>query len=163
MDHKFQKSYVDDKKKFYNKYIYTRSEGLYLIMKRETIVKNCNTNERSFMYYETDTESHEISITSFSVTCSTEQDWDSLPYCRTLQLCKYSSCYVRPQSSLYTHSSSYGGRQCGDYRYCILWWIEFGALADNIIYFSTAHCGSLATSCHDFWNVWWFCVHLVYT
>jgi len=74
VDHKFQKSYVDDKKKFYNKYIYTRSEGLYLIMKRETIVKNCNTNERSFMYYETDTESHEISITSFSVTCSTEQD-----------------------------------------------------------------------------------------
>jgi len=46
-------------------------------------------------------------------------DWHSLPYCITLQLCKYSSCYICPQSSLYTYSSSYDGRQCGDYRYSI--------------------------------------------
>jgi len=72
------------------------------------------------MCYETDTESDEISITSFSMTCRTEQHWHYLPYCRPLQLCKYSSCYIRPQSSLYTHSPSYDGRQCGDYRYCIL-------------------------------------------
>jgi hypothetical protein len=99
------------------------------------------------MCYETDTESHEISITSFSLTCCTEQHWDCLPYCRTLQLCKYSSCYIRPQSSLYTHSSSYDVRHCGDSGYCILWWIEFGSLAANIIYWPTAHCGSLPTCC----------------
>jgi hypothetical protein len=100
-------------------------------------------------------------------------DWHSLTYCRILQLCKYSSCYIRPQSSLYTHScyirpqsslythscyirpqsllythnSSFDSRQCGDYRYCILWWIEFGAFAVNIIYWPTAHCSSLPTCC----------------
>ena len=116
-----------------------------LLIKRETGNKYCKTYERSFMCYETDTESHEISITSFSVTCCTEQDWDSLPHCRTLQLCKYSSCYIRPQSSLYTHSSSYDGRQCGDSSYCILWWLEFGAFGFNITYWSRAHCGSLPT------------------
>ena len=99
------------------------------------------------MCYETDTESHEISINRFSITCWTEQHWHSLPYCTTLQLCKYSSCYIRPQSSLYTHSSSYDGRQCGDYRYCILWWIEFGVLVGNMIYWPRAHCGSLPTCC----------------
>jgi hypothetical protein len=99
------------------------------------------------MCYETDTQSDAIPITSLPVTRCTEPAWHSLPYCRTLQLCKHSSCYIRPQSSLYTHSSSYEGRQCGDYRYCIVWWIEFGDLAVNIIYWPTAHCGSLATCC----------------
>ena len=93
------------------------------------------------------TESDEISITSFSITCCTEQDWDSLPYCRTLQLCKYSRCYIRPQSSLYTHSSSHDCRQCGDSRYSNLWWIKFGAFAVNVMYWPMAHCSSLTTSC----------------
>jgi hypothetical protein len=114
---------------------------------RERGNKKWNTYERSFVCYETDTESHEISITSFSISCCTEQDWDSLPFCRTLQLCKYSSCFIRPQSSLYTHSTSYDGRQCGDSRYSILWWIKFGAFAINIIYWPRAHCGSLSTCC----------------
>jgi hypothetical protein len=117
------------------------------IQKRETRNKNCHKYERSFTCYETDTESDEIFITSFSITCWTEQHWHSLPYCRTLQLCKYSSCYIRPQSSLYTHSSSYDGRQCGDYRYCILWWIKFGAFTFNIMYWSRSKCGSLRICC----------------
>jgi len=45
-----------------------------LLTKGERHNKNCNTYERSFMCYETETESNEISITSFSITCSTEQD-----------------------------------------------------------------------------------------
>jgi len=31
------------------------------------------------MCYETDTESDEISIASFSITCCTKHDWHSLP------------------------------------------------------------------------------------
>jgi len=101
------------------------------------------------MCYETDTDSYEISITSFSITCCTEQVWYSLPYCRTLQLCKYSSCYIRPQSSLYTHSSSYDGRQCGDSRYFILWWTIL--VFSQLIYQRRAHCGSLPTCCQLPW------------
>ena len=49
-----------------------------LLLKKETRNKNWNTYERSFMCHETDTESHEISITSFSITRCTEQT--DIPY-----------------------------------------------------------------------------------
>jgi len=163
MYHTFQQNYVEYNKMFYNKYICKWSERMYLLIKRETGNKNCNTYERSFMCYGTHTESNEISITSFSITCYTEQYWDCLPYCRTLQLCKYSSCYIRSQSSLYTHSPSYDGRQCGDSRYCILWWILFGAFEVNTLYCSWTHCSSLSTFCPRLLGCWRFCVHLVYT
>ena len=57
-----------------------------LLIKRETLIKNWNTFERSFMCYETDTESYEISITSFSITCCTEQT--DIPY-RTAEYYSY--------------------------------------------------------------------------
>jgi len=108
------------------------------------------------------TEQDEVSTASFSITCCTEQDWHSVPYCRTVQLCKYSSCYIWPQSSLYTHSPSYDGRQCGDYRCWILWRIDFGALTVNIIHWPKADCGSLPTCCTWLFSVWCFCVHFLY-
>ena len=74
MDQIFQQIYADDNKTLYNKYSCTGRKRMNLIIKRETGNKNCNTYERSFMCYETDRESHEISITSFSITCCTEQD-----------------------------------------------------------------------------------------
>jgi len=49
-----------------------------LLLKRETGNKNWNRYKRSIMCYETDTESYEISITSFSITCCTEQT--DIPY-----------------------------------------------------------------------------------
>jgi hypothetical protein len=99
------------------------------------------------MGYETNTAWDAFSITSFSITFCTEKDWHSLPTCRTFQLCKYSCYYIRPQSSLYTHSPSYDGRQWGDSRYSILWRIKFGALTVNFIYLPRTHYGSLLTCC----------------
>ena len=100
------------------------------------------------MCYETDSESDEISVTSFSITCCTEQTEiayrtaehysyvntaavtsDHNPHCTLTTILTVHSQLLHPatiltvhspQSSLYTHSSSYDGRQCGDYRYCIL-------------------------------------------
>jgi hypothetical protein len=69
MHHTFQQSYEDDNKMFYNKNICTGRERMNLLTKRETSIQNCNTYERIFMCYETDTESDAISITSFSITC----------------------------------------------------------------------------------------------
>jgi hypothetical protein len=144
-----QQSYVDGNKTVCSKYSCAGRERMNLLIKRETAIKNCNAYERPFMCYETDTKWDEIYITSLSVTCCTEQDWDSLMHCRILQPCKYSSYYIRPQSSMYTHSSSYDGRQCGNFGYSVLWWIKFGAFVVNIIYWTRAHWGSLPTCCHD--------------
>jgi hypothetical protein len=74
VDRTFHQRYVEDNKTFYNKYSCTGRERMNLLIKRETGNTNCNTYERSFMCYETDTESDEISVTSFSITCCTEQD-----------------------------------------------------------------------------------------
>jgi hypothetical protein len=158
-----QQSYVDGNKTVCSKYSCTGREKMNLLIKRDTTIKNCNTYVRSFICYGIDTECDEMYITSLSITSCTEEDWDSLPYCITLQLCKYSSCYSRPQSSLYTHSSSCDGRQCGDSGYSILWWINFDALVFNIRYWSRANCGSLPTFCQDSYSVWYFCVRLVHT
>jgi hypothetical protein len=74
MNRTLQQLYADDNKTFCNKYSCTGRERMNLLIKREISIKNCNTYERSFMCYETDTESDEISITSFSITCCIEQD-----------------------------------------------------------------------------------------
>ena len=74
MDQTFQQIYADDNKTLYNKYSCEGRERMYLLIKRETGNKNCSAYERSFVCYETDRESDEISISSFSVTSCTEQD-----------------------------------------------------------------------------------------
>jgi len=78
MDRTFQQIYIEDNKTLYNKYICAWSERTNLLIKRETGNKNWNTYGRSFVYFETDTESDEISVTCFSTTCCTEQT--DIPY-----------------------------------------------------------------------------------
>jgi len=48
--------------------------GLFTHKSVPVIFEPSCTYESSFMGYETDTKSDEISITSFSITCCTEQD-----------------------------------------------------------------------------------------
>ena len=69
MDRTLKQIYVDDSK------ISTTRKNEFTYRKKHAINK-CNTYERPFMCYETDTESHEISTTSFSITCCNEQHWD---------------------------------------------------------------------------------------
>jgi hypothetical protein len=76
----FQQSYVDDNKTFCNKYICTRKERMNLLIKRETRNKKLEYIERSFMCYETETESDENSITSFSITCCRLPNKTEIPY-----------------------------------------------------------------------------------
>ena len=80
MYHTFQQRYVDDNKTFYNKYICTWRERMNLLIKEKLAIKNCKMYERSFMCYETDTESDKISITSFSITCWTNLNNTDIPY-----------------------------------------------------------------------------------
>ena len=53
-------------------------ELIYLQRGKHALKIGIYTHERSFMCYETDTESDVISITSFSITCCTEQT--DIPY-----------------------------------------------------------------------------------
>jgi hypothetical protein len=66
------------------------------------------------------------------------------------QLRKYSSCCTLLHSSLYTQSPSSDSRQCGDSPYSRLFWIKFGAIAVNIIFWTLVHCGSPPTNCTRF-------------
>lgn len=57
----------------------------------------------------------------------------SLILLKTFQLCKYSSCCIRLNSSLFTHALSFDCRQRGDPRYSTLSWMNLGMFAVNII------------------------------
>jgi hypothetical protein len=60
---------------------------------------------------------------------------------------KFSSCCTLLHSSLYTHSSSFDDRQCGDSRYSILLCIKYASFVVVITYWAGVHCGSLPTCC----------------
>jgi hypothetical protein len=81
-----------------------------LLIKRETRNKNFNTYERSFTCYETDTQSDVISITSFTITCCTEQT--EIPY-RTEERSSYVNTaavtsHHKPHSTLIALHTSVG-------------------------------------------------------
>jgi len=145
IDHTFQQSYVDDKQ-FCNIRICTGRERMDLIIKKETRKKMeyiWEVNKELWIW-------HRIRWNLYIPFLNIMLYWTRLRFLTVLQNiqpCKYSSCYIRLQSSLYTHSSSYGGMQCGDSRYSFLWWTKFGTFAVNIIYWPTAHYGSLPTCC----------------
>jgi hypothetical protein len=109
----------------------------------------------SFLCYETDNESYEILynvvskshalLTKAEIPCRTDKHF----LISLFQLCKYSSCSIRLQSSPYTRTFPSVERQCRDPQCSILLWIKFGIDGFEVdIIWLVVHCGWLPTCCY---------------
>jgi len=117
------------------------------------------------MCYETDTESDEISITSFSITCWTELNNTDIPY-RTAEHYSYVNTATvtsdhNPHCTLTALHLTVGNATITGIAFCnessLLFW-------QLILYAGKGHtAGHYQHVAHDSYSVWCFCVHFSYS